>query len=193
MTFSDLKLLVGRSFTRPREVARILIAMRMTPDARWTAFALVVVLSALLSMLVETVTRVGIPGETSSFTTIIAMTLVQAGLILYGAVAITFFGRRAGGSGNFGDALVLVTWIEFLLLLGQVGQFILILVVPQLSVLGAAALIALLFYMLTQFTAALHGFTSMGKVAFAVIAIFFGTAMVAGTVLVSLGFVPAQM
>ncbi|WP_442773262.1 YIP1 family protein [Paenirhodobacter enshiensis] len=195
MTFSDLRLLILRSFTQPRDVARVLIALRLPAQARWTALCLVMVLSSVLSLLVELVMRgvTGEAGEATSVSTILVMTAVQGALILYGAAAMTVLGRQAGGQGTFAEAMVLVSWAEFILILGQCAQFVLMLVVPQLTMIGAAALIALLFYLLTQFTAALHGFTSLIKVAMAVIAVFFGTAMIAGMIFVSLGLVPAQI
>lgn len=194
MTFSDLRVLILRSFTQPREVASVLMALKLPSEARWTALCLVMVLSALLSLLVEALMNAVSRGAgISSVMEIVVMTALQGGLILYGAAAMTFFGRRAGGQGRFADAMVLVTWIEFILILGQLAQFVLMLVLPSLTMIGAAALVALLFYLLTQFTAALHGFTNLVMVALAVIAVFFGTAMFAGVIFVSLGLVPAQL
>jgi len=55
------------------------------------------------------------------------------------------------------------------------------------------AMMVLLFWLLVQFTAALHGFEGFFKVAFGVIVTFLGSAMIAGMLMVSLGFVPVPV
>ena len=55
---------------------------------------------------------------------------------------------------------------------------------------ATVAMMVLLFWLLVQFTAALHGFENLAKVAFGVIVAFLASAMVAGMLLVSLGLVP---
>lgn len=192
MTLSDLRLLLLRTFSAPREVARALIALQLSPEARWLALLVVMVLSALISTAAETLLVALLGGQGSSFLSIVLVAALQGVLILYGAAAMTFFGRRAGGQGTFAEAMVLVTWIEFVLIVAQCVQFVVMLLVPALTMVGAAALVALLFYLLTQFTAALHGFQSLPKVALAVVAVFFGTAMLAGMIFVSLGLVPPE-
>ncbi|RBP95489.1 hypothetical protein DFO80_10225 [Rhodobacter sp. 140A] len=185
-----LTTLVLRSLQAPREVARFLIALDLPMSARFTALGAVMALSAALGtaaeLLFSFVTKVDLGPPTNP----LPMALVQGALMLYAAGAMAFFGRQFGGTGRFADALILVVWIEFLLILGQMVQILVMVFFPLVSVLGTLALIGLLFWLLTQFTAALHGFDTLFKVAFGVIAVFFGSAMLFGMLLLSFGIVP---
>ncbi|MFT3687457.1 YIP1 family protein [Paenirhodobacter sp.] len=193
MDAAFLRALMIGSLRDPRGAARALMALDLPMAARWMAFGAVICLSAALGTAAELlfafVTKVDIGGPTQP----LPMALMQAGLILYGAWAMTFFGRFMGGQGSFPDALILVVWLEFMLIAGQCVQLLIMVFFPIISVLGTVALIGLLFWLLTQFTAALHGFSSLAKVGASVIVIFLGSGILAGTLLVSLGFVPVPV
>ncbi|HEY0275027.1 MAG TPA: YIP1 family protein [Paenirhodobacter sp.] len=190
MNMSDLRAFVLMSLRDPQQAARALLALNLPMPARWMAVGAVVALSATLGTVAElafmAVTRSG--GAPAAAP--LVMAALQFGLVLYGAWAMGFFGRIMGGRGGFADALILVTWIEAVLLLAQILQLVLMLVVPALSVIGSIGLILLLFWLLINFTAALNGFTNIAKVGISVVAIFVGSGILAGTLLVSLGLVP---
>lgn len=188
-----LREMVIGSLRAPQAVARRLLALDLPMQARLMALVAVVALSAAFGtaaeMLFAYVTKVDLGAPTPP----LPMALLQGGLILYGAWAMTFFGNRMGGNGRFADALVLVIWIEVMLLVGQMLQILLMVFFPIISVIGSIALIALLFWLLTQFTAALHGFDNLARVGIAVVLVFVGSGMLAGTILVSLGVVPTPV
>lgn len=195
MNFAFLRALVVGSLRAPVATARAILALNLSPTERWIAFGAVICLSAALGTAAEIlfafVTKVDLGAPTPP----VPMALMQAGLILYGAWAMTFFGRRAGGTGTFADALILVVWLEFVLILGQCVQLLIMVFFPIISVLGTLGLIGLLFWLLINFTMALHRFDNVAKVGAAVVLIFLGTGILAGTVLVALGLVvvPAQV
>lgn len=193
MDTAFLRTLMLGSLRDPRGAARAIMALDLTMAARWMAFGAVICLSAALGTAAELlfafVTKVDLGSPTPPF----PMALMQAALILYGAWAMTFFGRWMGGEGSFADALILVVWLEFMLIVGQCLQLLIMVFFPLVSVLGTIALICLLFWLLIQFTAALHGFTNMAKVGALVIVIFLGSGILAGTLLMSLGLVPVPV
>ncbi|HEY0214496.1 MAG TPA: YIP1 family protein [Paenirhodobacter sp.] len=190
MNMSVFRAFVLMSLRNPRQAAQALLALNLPMPARWTAVGAVVALSAALGTAAEMVFAAVTKSDVVPAAAPLAMAALQFGLVLYGAWAMSFFGKMMGGRGGFADALVLVAWIEALLLMAQVVQLILMLLVPALSFIGSIGLILLLFWLLIHFTAALNGFTNTVKVGVSVIAIFVGSGMLAGTLLVTLGLVP---
>lgn len=185
--FLQLVLLTLRS---PREAAQLVMALLPTTEARLLALGAVMASSAALGagaqMLFAFVTKLDL-GQTDSP---VPLALVQGGLILYAAAAMTLFGRQFGGKGQFGAALSLVLWIEAMLIAGQVLQIVVMVFFPLISVLGTLVLFGLMFWLLVQFTAALHGFNNLMTVGAGVVAVFFGSAMMLGVVMLSLGITP---
>ncbi|MGD9919622.1 MAG: YIP1 family protein [Paenirhodobacter sp.] len=182
--------LVWRSLREPRSVARWLIATAPSREARLLGLLIVMALSATFGLLAEMlfsfVTKIDLGDLGSPF----AMAALQGAIILYTAFAMTVFGRQFGGKGRFEDALLLAVWIEFVLIVGQGAQILIMVFFPLVSTLGTLALFALMFWLLVQFTAALHGFTNIPAVWGGVIAVFFGSALVLGAVMLSLGITP---
>lgn len=190
MDFTMFRSLVIGSVRAPQQVARVLMALDLPMPVRWTAFGAVIAASAALGTAAEILFSFITKVDLGSVTSPVLMAGVQGALILYGAWAMTFFGRMSGGRGQFADALLLVTWIEAVLILGQLLQLLVMVFFPIISVIGSIALVALLFWLLVQFTAALHGFDNLVKVGAAVIAVFIGSGLFAGALLVALGVVP---
>ena len=186
----DLRQMVLRTFREPRVVARELIALKLPQQARVLALAIVIVVSAALGSMAEILFAFVTDLDMGAPTSPVPMALAQAALILYGATAMTVLGRNFGGRGRFYDALLLLTWMEFVLIVAQVVQVLVMVFFPVTSVLATVAMMVLLFWLLVQFTAALHGFENIAKVAFGVIVAFLASAMVAGMLLVYLGLVP---
>ncbi|WP_420344074.1 YIP1 family protein [Paenirhodobacter sp.] len=195
MDFAFLRALIFGSLRDPQGAARAILALDLPASARWIAFGAVICLSAALGTGAEILFAFITKQDLGTPTPPLPMALMQAGLILYGAWAVGFFGRKMGGAGRFADALVLIVWLEFMLILGQCVQLLIMVFFPLISVVGTLGLVLLLFWLLINFTAALHGFSNIAKVGAAVIVIFLGSGILAGTLLMSLGVVvvPAQM
>ncbi|MCE5972310.1 YIP1 family protein [Sinirhodobacter sp. WL0062] len=189
----DLRQMVVRTFREPRVVARELIALNLPPRARLLALAIVIVVSAALGSFAEILFAFVTDQDMGEPASPVPMAIAQGALILYGATAMTVLGRNFGGRGRFYDALLLLTWMEFVLIVAQVVQVLVMVFFPITSVIAMMAMMVLLFWLLVQFTAALHGFENLFKVAFGVIVTFLGSAMIAGMLMVSLGFVPVPV
>lgn len=184
MNFDDLKALVALTFRNPQGAAQALMALNLPISARWMALLLAVAVSALLAWISAQLFPLpeGTPAPSGVFALMdqpMALAGIQLAAIVLAAALMAGVGRLFGGQGRFEDALLLTTWIEFVLLLVQFGQVVASLILPPLSgILGMLA-IAIFLWLTVQFTKALHGFRSSAKVLLAM----FATALAAGFVL----------
>ena len=180
MNFDDLKTLAGLSLRDPDRAVAALLGLGVPMSARWMALVLTVTLSALLAWAGTAL----FPVETGSpVGALVAQPMTFAGMQMAGlvlaAALMAGVGRLFGGQGNFPDALLLVVWIEFLLLVVQAVQVVLMLVFPAVaSILGLVA-VGLFLWLAVRFARALHGFQSVALVALGML----GTMLVAGFIL----------
>lgn len=193
----DLREMVLRTVFAPREVARELLAWNPPDAARWIGLLLVAVVSVMLGTLGEgmmtMLSRGKIPFENMAFT----LAPLQVVIPLIIAFQMAFMGRRFGGQGNFRDALLLTVWMQGVLTLLQAVQVVVMIFFPMTALFAITAMtIALLLYLLTNFTAALHGFENIVATAMGVIVTGFFTvlltALILTNILVSLGLVPVE-
>lgn len=165
--------LVIGSFTQPREVARQLIGLNPPLNARWQAMILLSVVSTLMTSatiyLAGPDTLLGPNDPSGPFVS----TLIELGINILAALLVTGLGQLAGGQGRFADALLLLAWVQFVLLLWQIPQCLALIVAPPLFLPLVSFGIVLLFWLLTQFTTALHGFASPLRVFFTILGVFF--------------------
>lgn len=184
----DLALLTGlvrETLARPNEAAARVLRMNVPDDGRWLAFVLVVVLSVLMGQ-----ASVLLMGE-GGFGSLLVMAVFQSSVLLALVVGVQVIGRMAGGRGSFPDTLLLITWLQFVMLVFQIIQLVALVAVPPLF--GIVTILSLLVFLrtLTAFVQVLHGFTSFLKVGVAILFSFFGVAMLMAIVLSILGFDPA--
>jgi hypothetical protein len=193
----DLREMVLRTVFAPREVARELLAWNPPDAARWIGLLLVAVVSVMLGTLGEgmmtMLSRGKIPFENMAFT----LAPLQVVIPLIIAFQMGFMGRRFGGQGTFRDALLLTVWMQGVLTLLQAVQVVVMIFFPMTALFAITAMtIALLLYLLTNFTAALHGFENIVATAMGVIVTGFFTvlltALILTNILVSLGLVPVE-
>ncbi|WP_339107176.1 YIP1 family protein [Thioclava sp. GXIMD4216] len=179
------------TITQPQSVARALIDWNPPTQARWLGLAVVVVLSACLGLFGQVLASTMVPDTERLSLNPIPMILIQAAILIYAAGAMTFVGRMGNGHGAFRDALLLMTWAEFVMVILQVVQLALIMILP--SGLGATTviLLTLMFYFIVNFVAALHGFRNLAVVAIGTIVTFFASAFATGLVLMLLGVMPS--
>jgi hypothetical protein len=159
-----LRDLIVQTLTNPRYALRGVLQLVSDRQARWLAAGLVVILSVILTELLFLVDP--IPAGSPFEAMLIDPTrnvITQAVFLVLAAWAMSGVGRWFGGVATFGDSLLAVTWIEFVLLVLQVAQAVIVLALPFLGLPLAALTIALFFWLLTHFTAGLNGFTSMPK------------------------------
>jgi hypothetical protein len=150
----------------PREGAETVLALGLPRQALWLAFALVIVLSMLMGDILYLLA--GLPQGGPLTGPMGASPLVlgglQAAFLYLMAHAITAFGRMFGGNGRFPEALTLIVWLQFIFLCVQVVQLVALLAVPPLAGLITILALGLFLWLLVNFIAALHGFTSLGMV-----------------------------
>lgn len=116
MTLNGYLSLAWQSVTAPREVAALLLSIRPSREALWTAFALVVVLNALVFSISVVVTPVAAPMLLSSP----AVFLVLQAVALAGSIlAFTWIGRLMGGRGHVEEIALLMIWMQGLRVLVQ--------------------------------------------------------------------------
>ncbi|MFN4058894.1 MAG: YIP1 family protein [Roseinatronobacter sp.] len=188
LDWASVSALVRETLVRPREAGTRVLGMDVPDDARWLAFVLVVVLSVILGQ-----ASVFLMGDDGFGGSLLMMAIFQS-MVMLGLVAgVQGIGRVFGGQGQFPDTLVLVTWLQFVMLVFQVAQILVLVVIPPLF--GIITILSLLVFLrsLAAFVMVLHGFTSMLKVTIGIIFSFFIMAFAMAIVLTAMGFNPTGM
>ncbi len=146
-----------QAINEPREAASTLMSMGVPREALWPAFFLFVVLSALLGSATEMLrpTVQGIPLTPFPFAFISGVAGAAS------VFAIWKVGQAMEGTGSFEETLLLMVFLQGILFIGQLIEFVLFIVAPPLSSLFSIALIVFAFWLNLNFIAALHGFTSL--------------------------------
>lgn len=192
MTGQDVKFLLRETLRNPQVAARRIIALDLPPQVGWLGLALVAVLA--LIMLRLTLLAFGAGSDLNSAGALMRHpvwgVVAQAGFILLTAACMTFAGRPFGGRGRFPDALLLVVWLQFVLVLVGLVQFLTLLVLPPLGGLIALLSIPLFLWLLVNLAAALHGFVNPLLVLLGLIVTFFLTAIVVAVLLSLAGIDP---
>ena len=184
----DLRALLLATPRNPRVVARMLMDMGLPMQARLLGLGLVVIGSAVLGTLAKILFSVATKLPTGPAEPL-PLALMQGAMLIYGAAVLTLLGRIFDGRGRFADALLLLTWIEFVLLVGQAVQVLLMVIFPLSASFLALLLIGLMVYLLVQFTMELHGYENVALTALGVVLGFMVAALVAGVVLMGSGLV----
>lgn len=162
LSLSSLLSLARFTVQNPREGARMVMGANLPMVARWVALALMAVTSAILAhvafALMPADVRQAMAGAMSSPLTSAVM---QGGLMLAAVFLIHWIGRWRGGTGRFEDALILMIWLQFILLILQIVQIVTQVLIPIASVLIGYASVGIFMWLLSNFVAELHGFKSV--------------------------------
>ena len=189
MSFGDLLQRAWFSILSPREAAQAVLALDWPRGLRRQALFLAVLLSSLVfavaDMLDGEVATVPMFGINTSLALVLGMAefFVMAG----GAWLAAFLGRLAGGNGDFDGAIILAAWLQFVTLVVQLAQLLVMFVAPPLQALIDIAAFILSFWLVTNFIAALHGFQSLALVLLSILATLFGFGMILAMVLAAFG------
>ena len=174
------------SVSDPRGGARFLMGLNLPQSVVLQFYLLIMVLSAMLKVVYFGAAPMpegyDIPPEAA-----VSYTIFEAVLGLGFALAAHLIGRGFGGSGSFLQALTLVTWVQFVLLLVSAAQIVLAFVMPPLVDLTSLFAVALFFWLMTHFITELHGFSSPGLVFAGILLTFFGLAILLTILLSALG------
>lgn len=166
LTMGNLLRMARDTVSNPREGAETVLALGLPKQALWLAFALVIVLSMLLGDLLYLLA--GLPGDGALTGPLgaspVIMGLMQGAFLFLMAHAVTHIGRMFGGVGRFEEALALVVWLQFIFICVQVVQLVAVLIVPPMAAIITLLAVGLFFWLLINFIATLHGFTSLWMV-----------------------------
>jgi len=185
MTAQDL-LQTGRlTLQDPRRAARVVMSWPFSVVELWGVLGLAAIISALVSEALVMQAPEGVdPVLAIMMGSPIAFAAIQfGGLALL--VTLTYgVGRQFGGKGSFVGALALMGWLQTILVVLQVAQIVALTLLPPLAVIISLMSLVLFVWLMTSFTAELHGFTSLVKTFFGMVAAFFGMSVLLALFLV---------
>lgn len=191
MTFDDLKALMVVTLRDPAQAVAWLRGLNLPMGARWMALAVAVCLSAAMASLASWLFPV--PVDTPMSGVIgqpMVLAVIQFGAVALAAAVMAGAGQMMGGRGSFADALLLAAWIEFMLLVVQSAQVVLMLIFPAVATVLGLAAVALFLWLTVQFTKALHGFELTVKVVLALFVALFVAGAIMSIVLSMMGLMP---
>ena len=119
-----------------------------------------------------------------------ALCFVQAGLLVVMIYATFWIGKAFGGRGSLEETMLLITWLQFILVLFQALQTISLIILPPFAGLIGIAAMVMFFWLLVNFVAILHGFSSLGLVFTGIILSFFGVGFGLALILMLIGITP---
>jgi hypothetical protein len=153
--------LVVLSLRDPRKAAEQIIGWQLSREALWTALAL----AAAVNTLIFSVSVVLQPSAAmpAFFTSPLAMFVLLAGVLVVTTHGLYWTGRSLGGTGDFGDMLSLVVFLQVLRIMAQIVIFVVMFVAPGLSLMLSLATGIIGVWILVNFIAAAHRFSSMGR------------------------------
>lgn len=183
----SLQSLMLDSIRNPQKAVADLRRLDLSMEARWMGFGLVVIgLALIMAVLVKMMPQSGAPLPPpvemvfQSAQSPFRLAGIFALSILMVIAAIVWIGRLFGGQGSFGDGLLLISWVYFLLLVAQVAETVLMLLFPLVAAVFSLASLLLTPYLLVRFTQELHGFNNAFKVALGMAGVIFGFATIFG-------------
>ena len=182
-SLSALMGLLRQTLSDPRAAARQVMALPLPRSARWQALALVIVLSMLFGQAAVLLMAGQGPDALS-------VGLIQGAVLLALVYAVHFVGRLLGGRGAFEDGLILIAWLQGVMVAVQIAQIVALLILPPLTGLLGFLGMALFLWLLTNFVAELHGFSSLGRVFGMILLTLFGVAILLAIALQILGVQP---
>lgn len=165
LSLPNLMALLRFTVQNPRAGARQVMQADVPIAARWMAFAVMAILSAVLAHLSFGMMPADMRDQMgSAMTSPFRTAAFQGVLMLISVHAIVWIGRACGGKGAFSDALILMVWLQFILLVLQVVQIVVQVALPPVSGGIGFLSIAVFVWLLSNFIAEVHMFKSVGKV-----------------------------
>lgn len=157
MNGSDWMALVQEAFRDPRRSAQRMASWPLPDQALPMAFVLIAVLSVLGlygAMLLSGMAVADLPAP------VLLLGLQGVSMVLLAAV-MAHAGRMFGGTGDFGGALRIITWIQALMVVLQIVQLVALVVLPPLGGLLSLVSVVAMGWVATGMVAGLHGFKSL--------------------------------
>ena len=185
MTAQDLVQTARLSLKDPRRAARVVMAWPFTLGELWSVLALTAVVSALVGQFLMALS----PQDVDQVLAIMMASPLGFALIQFTGLAILValifgVGRQFGGIGSFAGALALIGWLQTILMVLQLAQVVALFLLPPLALLISLFSVVLFVWLLTAFTAELHGFTSLIRTFSGMMASFIGLSVLLALFLV---------
>lgn len=192
LTPAFLMRMVRETLLAPRAGAAAVLNFGFAPIVGWLSLLLMAVMSTILThvsfALMSSESREIWSGAMGSP---VRTAMLQWVVLLISVHAIHKIGRWRGGNGTLEGAVVLVAWLQFILLCVQVAQLVLQALVPPLSDIVGVLGLVLFLWLLTNFTAELHGFKSLALTFLGILITIFCVAIMLGFVFALLIGAPA--
>ncbi|WP_339759321.1 Yip1 family protein [uncultured Sulfitobacter sp.] len=165
MNFTDLRFylieLIVLCVRDPRKAAEQIMGWHLSRDVLWTGL----VLAAAVNTLIFSISVVLQPLAAMPilFNSPLAIFLLLTGVLTITVHGFYWIGRAIGGTGALGDVLSLILFLQVLRILAQIVIFVVMFVAPSLSLLLSLVTGVLGVWILVNFIAAAHRFSSLGR------------------------------
>ncbi|SFE12712.1 YIP1 family protein [Roseivivax sediminis] len=176
MTLNGFFALAWQSVTAPREVARLLLSLRLNTEALILSFSLVVVLQTVLVTMSAQI-RPPDPALAPLLGQPLVFLVGLATVLIVLVLALTWAGRGLGGAGRVQDVALLVAWLQGLDVLVQLVLLLMLPVAPVLAGLVSLLATGAGLWILLNFLAEAQGFEGVGKSALALLLAVTGLAL----------------
>lgn len=190
MTLRDVTALLRLTLVDPARGARAVLSLGVPREHHWTLFLLAIALSGAVYQATVLIVQPEVP-EGAAMPSGFMAAAVTGGSIILLSLAIRWIGRLAGGSGGLEDVLLLVIWFQLVLVALQVVELAVMLLVPTLGAVVFYAFLAYVVWVLTNFIAVVHGFTSLGRVFLGMVLALFAFAFLLSLILAPFLAAPA--
>lgn len=157
--------MVLQTVPEPRKVARDVLSWQNAPHrVLWQALALLLVASTWLKVLGGILFPVDPTAAGPLLGSPLLMGMTEASSSVITVFVIYWLGRALGGKGSLGGAILVVAWLQFVLLIIELGVLFFSVIAPGFALLLWVMGLVMTFWILSHFIAELHGFSSAGKV-----------------------------
>ncbi|MGH1369104.1 MAG: Yip1 family protein [Maritimibacter sp.] len=179
--------MVMQTIAEPRKVARELFDLQIERGALWMILILVLTLSSGLSVLIGTFFPPDPAFDGTIFANPFMTSIAEASLGIIGVFLVFWVGRMTGGTGRFEDAIMTLAWMEFVLLMFAMITILVMLFAPAIGLLLWVMGTVTSFWVLSHFTAEMHGFKSALSVFFGIVLTCFVILLVVSVMLTLAG------
>lgn len=171
----------------PRKVAREVQGLGYPRPVLWQTLGFLLVAATFLAVIASIL----FPADPEAVGEIVASPLLtgiaQAVISVLTVFAIYRIGRAFGGIGSFDQALLTVIWLQFVLLIIELGVVFLGLFAPALALILWLMGLVMTFWILSHFVAEMHGFRSAGAVFASILLVLLVFAVVLSFILAAIG------
>lgn len=171
----------------PRKVAREVQALSYPRAVLWQALGFLLVAATFLAVIASILFPVDPETAGALAANPILTGIAQAAISVLTVFAIYWIGRALGGTGRYDQALLTVIWLQFVLLIIELGVVFLGVFAPGLALILWVMGLVMTFWILSHFIAEMHGFRSAGAVFVSILLLLVVVAVVMSVVLSALG------